>query len=153
LSFLRSEFSDLRAWQRTARARVLDHLFYAPPPVEPKTEIVRRTDCGDYVEEYLTFQTTPDLRIPAYVLIPKKARLPAPGILVLHSHDGIYLWGKEKVVAVDQEHPYLTTFKRQRYGGKSIASELARRGYVTMASTCSLGRAPDAAGRRPTGLS
>ena len=49
------------------------------------------------------------------------------------SHDGIYLWGKEKVVAVDQEHPYLTTFKRQRYGGKSIASELARRGYVTMA--------------------
>ena len=83
LSFLRSEFSDLRAWQRTARARVLDHLFYAPPPVEPKTEIVRRTDRGDYVEEYLTFQTTPDLRIPAYVLIPKKARLPAPGILVL----------------------------------------------------------------------
>jgi len=133
LSFLRSEFSDLRAWQRSARARVLDHLFYAPPPVEPKTEIVRRTDCGDYVEEYLTFQTTPDLRIPAYVLIPKEARLPAPGILVLHSHDGIYLWGKEKVVAVDQEHPYLTTFKRQRYGGKSIASELARRGYVTMA--------------------
>ena len=133
LSFLRSEFSDLRAWQRTARARVFDHLFYAPPPVEPKAEIVRRTDRGDYVEEYLTLQTTPDLRIPAYVLIPKKARLPAPGILVLHSHDGIYLWGKEKVVAVDREHPYLTTFKRERYGGKSIASELARRGYVTMA--------------------
>ena len=96
LSFLRDEFSDLRAWQRSARARVLDHLFYAPPPVEPKTEIVRRTDRGDYVEEYLTFQTTPDLRIPAYVLIPKQARLPAPGILVLHSHDGIYLWGKER---------------------------------------------------------
>ena len=133
LSFLRGEFKDLRGWQRTARTKVFDHLFYAPPKVDHKPELVRRTDRGDYVEEYLTFQTTPDLRIPAYVLLPKQARIKAPGILVLHSHDGIYLWGKEKVVALDEEHPYLTTFKQQRYGGKSIASELARTGYVTMA--------------------
>jgi dienelactone hydrolase len=133
LSFLRSEHSDLRAWQRTARARVFDHLFYAPPRVPPNPEVVRRTDRGDYVEEYLTLQTTPDLRIPAYVLIPKKATRPAPGLLVLHSHDGIYLWGKEKVVELDQEHPYLTKFKQERYGGRSIASEFAKSGYVTMA--------------------
>jgi dienelactone hydrolase len=133
LSFLRIEHSDLAAWKRTARARILDHLFYAPARVPPSPDVIRRTDRGDYVEEYLTFQTTPDLRIPAYVLIPKKATLPAPAVLVLHSHDGIYLWGKEKVVALDQEHPYLTTFKQERYGGKSIASELARSGYVTMA--------------------
>jgi dienelactone hydrolase len=133
LSFLRDEFTDLPGWQRTARARVFDHLFYAPPQVEAKPQLIRRIDRGDYVEESLTFQTTPDLRIPAYVLLPKQARVKAPGILVLHSHDGIYLWGKEKVVALDQEHPYLTTFKQQRYGGKSIASELARSGYVTMA--------------------
>src|SRR5688572_18730230 len=133
LSFLRDEFTDLQGWQRTARARVFEHLFYAPPRVDPKPELIRRTDRGDYVEEYLTLQTTPDLRIPAYVLVPKQARVAAPGLLVLHSHDGIYLWGKEKVVAGDQEHPFLTTFKQQRYGGKSIASELARQGYVTMA--------------------
>jgi dienelactone hydrolase len=133
LSFLRDEFKDLANWQRTARARVFDHLFYAPPKVDAKPELIRRTDRGDYVEEYLTFQTTPDLRIPAYVLLPKQTRMTAPGILVLHSHDGIYLWGKEKVVAIEPEHPYLTTFKRERYGGKSIASELARSGYVTMA--------------------
>ena len=133
LSFLRNEFKDLRGWQRTARARVFDHLFYAPPKVAAKPELIRRTDRGDYVEEYLTFQTTPDLRIPACVLLPKQARVRAPAILVLHSHDGIYLWGKEKVVALEQEHPYLATFKQQRYGGKSLASELARGGYVTMA--------------------
>ena len=98
LSYLRNEFKDLRGWQRTARARVFDHLFYAPPKVDAKPELIRRTDRGDYVEEYLTFQTTPDLRIPAYVLLPKQARARAPAILVLHSHDGIYLWGKEKVV-------------------------------------------------------
>ena len=133
LSFLRGEFTDLASWQRPARARVFERLFYAPPKVDPKPEVVRRIDRGDYVEEYLTFQTTPDLRIPAYVLLPQQARTAAPALLVLHSHDGIYLWGKEKVVALEQEHPSLTAFKQQRYGGRSIASELARRGYVTMA--------------------
>jgi len=133
LSFLRPEFRNLRRWQRRARPKVFEPLFYAPPPVSPQPQLIRRTDRGAYVEEYLTFQTTPDLRVPAHVLVPKNAPLPAPGVLVLHSHDGIYLWGKEKVVENDQEHPYLTAFKQRRYGGKSIAAELARRGYVVMA--------------------
>ena len=133
LSFLRPEFTDLRGWQRTARRRILEHLFYAPPPVPPQPQLVRRTDKGDYIEEYLTFQTTPDLRVPAYVLVPKNAPLPAPGVVVLHSHDGLYLWGKEKVIEDQQEHPYLTAFKKRSYGGKSVTAELARRGYVVIA--------------------
>jgi dienelactone hydrolase len=132
LSYLRPEFKDLGPWQSQARAKVLDHLFYRPAPARPEPQVLRRTDRGDYVEEYLTFQTTPDLRVPAYVLIPKKARLPAPGIVVLHCHGGVYLWGKEKVVEETREHPWLTRFKEQLYGGRSIAPELARRGYVTI---------------------
>lgn len=130
LSFLHSRFKDLKRWQPGARATVFEHLFYAPAAVAPEAQLISRTDRGDYVEEYLTFQTTPDLRIPARVLIPKHARFPAPGILALHSHDGIYLWGKEKLVENDREHPVLTAFKQRRYGGKSIAAELARQGYV-----------------------
>jgi dienelactone hydrolase len=130
LSFLHSQFASLQQWQPGARAKVFEHLFYAPSPVAPQAELVRRTDRGDYVEEYLTFRTTPDLRIPVCVLIPKQARFPAPGILALHSHDGMYLWGKEKIVENDHEHPVLTAFKQRRYGGKSIAAELARQGYV-----------------------
>lgn len=102
LSFLRSESRDLERWQTRDRAKVFEHLFYAPPPVSPSPEIIRRTDKGDYVLEYLTFQTTPDLRVPAYVLVPKNAKLPAPGIVVLHDHGGFYVWGKEKVVALWQ---------------------------------------------------
>ncbi|MBI3651592.1 MAG: dienelactone hydrolase family protein [Acidobacteria bacterium] len=133
LSFLHPEFRDLKKWQPRARAKVFEHLFYTPPPIAPQPQLIKRTDRGDYIEEYLTFQTTPDQRIPAYVLIPKNVRLPAPGIVVHHSHDGRYLWGKEKVVEVDNEHPVLTEFKQWRYGGKSIAAELARQGYVVIA--------------------
>ena len=133
LSFLRPEFKDLDGWKREARARVFSHLFYDPAPVAPEPRLLRRTDKGAYTEEYLTFQTAPDVRIPAYVLIPNRAKRPAPGIVALHSHDGLYLWGKEKLVESDAEHPYLTSFKGRSYGGRSIAAELARQGYVVIA--------------------
>lgn len=133
LSFLQSRFNDLAAWQKLARARVLEHLCYSPAPVSPLPRVIRRTDRGDYIEEYLTFQTTPDLRVPAYVLIPKNASFPAPGIVVLHDHGGAYVWGKEKVVAVDNEHTALSEFKKGLYEGTSIANELVRRGYVVIA--------------------
>jgi dienelactone hydrolase len=132
LSFLRPEFRDLETWQTKARATVLERLFYAPPPVAPAAEVIHREDRGDYVQEYLTFQTTPDVRVPAYVLIPKKASLPAPGIVALHCHGGFYVWGKDKLVEADREHPALTDYKQELYQGKSIASELVRRGYVVI---------------------
>jgi len=132
LSFLRPEFRNLAQWQKRARAKVFEHLFYAPPPVAPAAEIVSRVDKGDHVIEYVTFQTTPDLRIPAYVLIPKNATRPAPGIVALHDHGGFYLWGKEKIVALDEEHEVLRAFKQQYYDGRSIATELVRQGYVVI---------------------
>ena len=132
LSFLHSRFTDLAAWQPIARARVLQQLSYEPPPAPPAAQVIRREDRGDYVQEYLTFQTTPDIRVPAYVLIPKKARLPAPGIVALHCHGGFYVWGKEKLVDTDREHPALAEYKQELYHGRSIASELARLGYVVI---------------------
>jgi dienelactone hydrolase len=132
LSYLHARFQQLAPWQKIARARVLECLSYSPPPVSPAPEIIRRTDRGDHIEEYLTFQTTPDLRVPGYVLIPKKAPLPAPGLVVLHCHGGAYVWGKEKVVAVDNEHAVLSEFKDRLYEGTSIATELVKRGYVVI---------------------
>jgi dienelactone hydrolase len=132
LSFLQDRFTDLPAWQSTARKTVLDHLFYAPAPVAPAADIVRREDRGDYIQEYVTFQTTADVRVPAYVLIPKKGAQPAPAMVALHCHGGFYVWGKEKLVETDREHPALTAYKQQLYHGRSIAAELARRGYVVI---------------------
>jgi dienelactone hydrolase len=132
LSFLRKEFTDVPAWKRAARGKLRELLHYAPPPCDPRAETVERVDRGEYVQERIYFNTTPDVRVPAFVLVPKKARRPAPGIVALHDHGGFYFWGKEKLVDLDDEHPVLTDFKRQYYGGRSIASELARAGYVVV---------------------
>src|SRR5262245_11338540 len=96
LSFLRPDFRSLQKWQPRARKRVLDSLMYAPGKVPATADVVRRTDRGDYTVEHIWLQTAPEVRVPAFVLIPKTAKLPAPGIVALHDHGGFYFWGKEK---------------------------------------------------------
>src|SRR5207245_1141650 len=51
LSFLRDEFKNLDAWKRQARGKLLDLLHYAPPPCEPRPEVVEQVDRGDHVRE------------------------------------------------------------------------------------------------------
>jgi len=132
LSYLRPEFKSLTAWKRRVRGKLLGLLHYAPPKCPPRPEVVERKDCGDYIREKICFNTTPDLRVPAYVLLPKNARLPAPALVALHDHGAFYFWGKEKLVEMEDKHTALTKFKRQYYGGNSIASILAQRGYVVI---------------------
>ncbi len=132
LSFLRPEYRSLRKWQIRARSRVLDRLLYSPSPHTVTAEIVKRTERPEYIREDVILQTTPDLRAPAIVLVPKDAKLPAPGIVALHDHGGFYLWGKEKLLGEPDEHPVLTEFRERYYAGRSVAAELARQGYVVI---------------------
>jgi dienelactone hydrolase len=132
LSFLRDEFKDVHAWRQRARGKLLDLLHYAPPACEPRPEVVERVDRGDYVREKVIFNTTPDVRVPAYVLVPKQRQGRLPAVVALHDHGGFYFWGKEKLVETDDEHPVLTDFKKQYYAGTSTATALVRRGYLVV---------------------
>jgi len=132
LSFLANEFKDVSAWKRQARGKLLELLHYAPPKCEPRPEVVEKSDKGDHIREKVFFNTTPDIRAPAYVLIPKKAKSPAPAVIALHDHGGFYFWGKEKLIEDEDEHPVLADFKKQYYAGVSIASALVRQGYVVI---------------------
>jgi dienelactone hydrolase len=71
--------------------------------------------------------------VPAAVLIPTNRTPPFPAVVLLHDHGGFYMWGREKVIATDNEHPVLTKFKQQAYGGRNVASELIRQGYAVIA--------------------
>jgi dienelactone hydrolase len=133
LSFLQPRFDDVEAWKRRARAQVRELLHYDPPHCPPNAEIVERVDCGEYIREKLYFNTTPDIRVPAYLLLPKGGPARHPAVVALHDHGGFYVWGKEKVIATDDENPVLTEFKKTCYAGRSFGTELAKRGYVVMA--------------------
>lgn len=131
LSFLQDEFRDINLWRQQAKSKVLELLHYNPASCDPNPEVVERVDKGDYIREKVWFNTTPDIRVPAYVLIPKNFPLPAPAIVALHDHGGFYLWGKEKLVDVDEESPALRAF-RSYYSEKFIAVELVKQGYVVI---------------------
>ena len=132
LSFLNARFRSVRRWKKLARGKLLELLHYAPPRCNPAAQVVERVDCGDYTREKVWFNTTPDVRVPAFVLVPKNATRPLPAVIALHDHGGFYLWGKEKIVALPDENPVLREFRGQYYGGRSIAIELVRQGYLVV---------------------
>ncbi|WP_074315699.1 alpha/beta hydrolase family protein [Singulisphaera sp. GP187] len=80
-------------------------------------------DCGRYVRRLISYASEPGCRVPAYLLIPKSALgsagKPAPAVLCLHGTDNQV--GHGTVVGVGNK-------KNRQY-----ASELAERGFVTLA--------------------
>ena len=132
LSFLNPRFKSLKRWKQSARAKVLDLLHYSPPRCDPAAEVVEKVDRGDYVREKVYFNTTPTIRVPAYLLVPKAARKRLPALVALHDHGGYYLWGKEKLVETDDEPVALKNWHKTYYGNNSIADVLARQGYVVL---------------------
>jgi dienelactone hydrolase len=132
LTFLDDRFTDPRKWCEEARRVLLGGLHYDPPACEPRPEVVDRAEVDGIVREKVIINTTPDVRVPAHVLVPRGLQRPAPALVALHDHGGFYLWGKEKLVRVEPEHPELAAFKATYYGGRSIADELARRGFVVI---------------------
>lgn len=88
-------------------------------PLDVKIE--EEVDCGTYVRRLISYQSSPGGRVPAYLCLPKAvlAGKPAPAVLCLHPTENKI--GHKVVVGL---------------GGKEnrqYASELAERGYVTLA--------------------
>jgi dienelactone hydrolase len=131
-SFLGSRFRSLEEYRAEGRRLLLDALGLRPEPVPPRAEVVDRRDLGDFVREKILFSTTPEWRVPAYVHLPKgrKGRLPA--IVDLHSHGGMFLFGKEKVIDFGINHPAMVEYHKTNYEGRPTATALARRGFVVM---------------------
>ncbi len=135
LSYAEGRLQSLEEYKREGRARLLDCLGRRPEPVPARPEIVDREDCGEFFRERVLFSTAAEFRVAAYVLIPKKGRAePAPAIIDLHSHGGMFLFGKEKVIDFGRgrNHPVMVDYHQRNYGGRPTATEFARRGYVTI---------------------
>ncbi len=108
----------MKRWKKEARGKLLELLHYSPEKCDPQAEVVERTDKGDYVREKIYFNTAPSIRVPAYVLVPKRdGKLPA--IVALHDHGGFYLWGKEKLVETEDEAPILKKW-REDYSAEIV---------------------------------
>lgn len=88
-------------------------------PLDMKIE--EEVDLGQYVRRLVTYSSEPGSRVPAYLCIPKDVldgKRKAPGVLCLHGTDNTI--GHGTVVGLGRKN-------------RGYASELAERGYVTLA--------------------
>jgi dienelactone hydrolase len=133
MSFLEGSYPDAGSYRTSVRRKVFELFHYVPPPVPPEPEVVNRWEYPDFIQERVLFNTAPWFRIPAYLLIPKGRKGRRPAIIDLHSHGGMYVFGKEKVMPVPEgEHPAITSYRRGNYEGRSTSLALCRRGYVVI---------------------
>ncbi len=131
-SFGDGRIAGFAEFQKRGRAKILELLHYEPVETPANAQVIERTDCGSYFRERITFATTPQFRVPAYVLIPKEGKRPLPAIVDLHSHGGMFLFGKEKVVDLGTNHAAMTGYHKENYDGRPTATELVKRGYLVI---------------------
>jgi acetyl esterase/lipase len=85
-------------------------------------KVEEEVDCGKYVRRLIAYSSEPGSRIPAYLLVPKevlKGEKKVPAVLCLHGTDNVV--GHGTVVGLGKNP------------NRQYASELAERGYVTLA--------------------
>ncbi len=131
-AFLGQRFRDIDEFKKTAREKVFELLLYRPEQTPLRAEVVNREERATHIREKVLFSTSPHFRVPAYVLIPRKRTGRLPAIVDLHSHGGMFLFGKEKVIDLGRNHAAMTDYQRRNYDGRPTATELVRRGYVVI---------------------
>lgn len=131
-SFLAPHWKSIEDHRREGLRIVLEALGSEPPRVEPRAEVVHREETADFIREKIVFSTAPELRVPAYLHLPKRRQDRVPAIVDLHSHGGMFLFGKEKVIDFGVNHPAMVEYHKANYEGRPTATELARRGYAVI---------------------
>ena len=130
MSYSEAKPSDLEAWRTQCRAKFQELLAYSPAPVTPEAEVLEEVARPGYKRIKLRYRITADRTTEAYLLVPDGLKGPAPAIVALHCHSGLYYYGKEKIVEVENPSGVLKDLWTGAYGGRVPADELARQGFV-----------------------
>jgi len=100
-------------------------------PSDPKR--LARIDHGDFIEEQIEITLTPPIRSRAIVTIPKNGKQRHPALVLLHSMGSLVLYGKDKFLERRGEPAYLSEYRQELYGGRSLLADFARAGYLCIA--------------------
>ncbi|GLV56718.1 hydrolase [Dictyobacter sp. S3.2.2.5] len=103
------------------REAFLERLGTLPLSCPLDVEVEERYEGDTYTRERISYQASPGVRVPAYVLIPRHLVAPAPAIVCIHQHNGEFHIGKSEPVGLA--------------GNPDVfyALELCRRGYIVIA--------------------
>ena len=130
LSFLSSPWPDTGAWRTRARAKVFELFAFDPMTIPLNAHVDSRQEEGGLIVEVISYDMPYGSRAQGFFLYPSKRNGKLSAVVSLHDHGGFFYYGKEKVTAIPNEPAILTEFKQGAYGGRSWATELAKRGFA-----------------------
>jgi dienelactone hydrolase len=134
LSFLAKSWPDMEAWRNSARARVFELLAFNPPSIPLNPVVHSKSEDNGLITEEISYAMPYGPRAYGFFLYPKSRSGKLPALVALHDHGGFFYFGKEKITTtIKDELKILSDFKRQYYGGRSWATELAQRGFAVLA--------------------
>ena len=134
-SFRRDSWKKLEKWKKAARERYLDRLSMPYFGETPRVSIIRQYNYDGLHVEEISWTLPNGGSSEAVLLKPASASGRLPGVLAFHDHAGNKYFGTAKIVRTsDNEHPMMIEHKKNLYEGKSWANDLAKRGYVVLAS-------------------
>jgi dienelactone hydrolase len=128
LAFSAANPAEARAWQRRARARLIERLGGFPSTRAPlNAEVLESRDFGSYTREKLVFDTRTNLGVVGYLLLPKAGKRPLPAVVCVSGHGR----GLPDILGLDDEgNP-----RAERNVGyaKEYALQCVEHGYATLA--------------------
>ncbi|MFG3439762.1 dienelactone hydrolase family protein [Nonomuraea sp. NPDC047897] len=95
--------------------------------------VERAWTAGDISGEELSWSVGYGPRTRAYLLRPRGVAGVLPGVVALHCHAGMKWAGKDKIAdGPELPAPEVLRLRRDLYGGRAYAGELARRGFAVL---------------------
>jgi hypothetical protein len=132
-SFLSERWTDTDEWIVNARAKVDELLAFNPPKVELNPKVESRLEADAVVLEEVSYDMPYGPRSHGFFLRPKEPRSNLSAIVALHDHGEFFYYGKEKLTDIPDQPTILAEYKQRYYGGRSWATELAKRGFAVLA--------------------
>ncbi len=97
--FVANTAREAENWQAGCRERLIELMGFIrqTPFVNPEPQLVEEIDRGDFIRRKILIRTSPDSKMPVYLLLPKGVTAPLPVVLAYHGHgygvkDIVGLW-------------------------------------------------------------
>ncbi len=133
LSFRKKERTDIEAWRKAAKERVLERIAMPDIGGMPKVTVHKEYQYDGLQVEEISWGLPYGRPAEAIVLKPANATGLLPGILAFHHHGADKYFGKRKITRTgDSQHPHVEGSQQQYYDGFAWANEMAKRGYVVL---------------------
>ena len=131
-SFLENPWEKVGEWSSQGR-RLVDSLLVPPEIGKLQVQVLNKAILDGIAIEELSWSLPYGPPTHAYFLKPVHATGSLPAVLALHDHGANKYFGKQKIAdASPRTHPFIQNYRRQYYGGRAWANELAKRGYAVL---------------------